>query len=318
MSIDESSVALVADRRDNLQEITGIGAKFAEALYQAGIARFADLARYSPQQISALLKEQGGATAAPERIKAEDWIGQAGRLAGSVDSELGATAVKTESPPVEAAVDNQKPARHQHAGFSLFFDYIIHESGEREWQTKVYHEEASKEAIFAGTDTAVWVNWIMKQAKLPPVSASGTSVEEVEEDEVKSTQAVAHQYDVKLQLLGVQAIPGPSAGLEDNKWVAEVRFALRGPDAAFIAGQRIPYQVEFQMLDLTTNKIAYFVELSEFQLEPGKFEYLDRHEMPMPDAGRYELQTNVYVHPPAEMRACYAGPALNIKQGDVT
>ena len=65
---------------DDLTRIDGIGPKYAAALQAVGIRTYGQLAAQDPEQVAARLKAEG-VRVGGDRIKAEDWIGQAGRLA---------------------------------------------------------------------------------------------------------------------------------------------------------------------------------------------------------------------------------------------
>ncbi len=183
MTAQENVAASVDDERDDLETIKGVGPAFADALNIIGIRRFADLAQYTPDQLSTALLEQASARVPPERIEADNWIGQARELARRVNTER--------RPPEERAEVAKEPeeappelAWRQHAGFSLFFDYLTDEHGERAWQTRVYHDESGEEALFPGTETALWVNWILERAKLPdttaePIAAAARAADEI-------------------------------------------------------------------------------------------------------------------------------------------
>jgi predicted flap endonuclease-1-like 5' DNA nuclease len=177
-----NEAALVASEHDDLQKISGIGPKFAKALYQIGINSYTDLVQHTPEQLASLLTQQGNVKIAPERIEADHWLEQAQVFVAEsydLDSDLDIEEVDTrplsETAAEELAIGQKPQEWHQHAGFSLFFDYIVHNADEREWQTRLYHEETGNEVLLEGTDTAVWANWVEKQANLPHPSAEEVS-----------------------------------------------------------------------------------------------------------------------------------------------
>jgi hypothetical protein len=308
MGADEEAVALHERTGDNLEAIHGIGPTFARSLNQAGIYQYAELAQFSPQQLAQVLTEKAGVRIAAERIEASNWIGQAEALAkrsatATAAQEKGAKMrVETEAVPAAAS----QPAWRQHAGFSLFFDSVTHESGQQEWKTRVYHEESGREIQFSTTDASTWVSWIVKRAQLPPTEAEPV---ERDEEEVVETARIDHPYNVKLRIQDVEVGPTDAA---DDRYQININFALVGPDARAVAAQRIPYTVEIQTVNLAAGTLVQFVESEKLQLEPDVLAYTVHHELPMPDAGRYELQTIVYVDSPAEMLAYHTGPTLNI------
>ncbi len=76
--VDDMGVAIVPEQTvggATLTEIAGIDAALADRLQAAGIYTVADVARSTPEELAA-------ATGIPaEQIAAEDWTGQANRLA---------------------------------------------------------------------------------------------------------------------------------------------------------------------------------------------------------------------------------------------
>jgi predicted flap endonuclease-1-like 5' DNA nuclease len=64
---------------DDLTQIRDIGPRFAEALKQIGITRFAQLAAQSPEALESQLAPLVNVRA--QRIRANNWIGQAAHLA---------------------------------------------------------------------------------------------------------------------------------------------------------------------------------------------------------------------------------------------
>lgn len=64
---------------DDLTKINDIGPRFANALKQIGITRFAQLAELSPDALAERLAPL--VTVRAQRIATNDWIGQASRLA---------------------------------------------------------------------------------------------------------------------------------------------------------------------------------------------------------------------------------------------
>lgn len=71
-----------AQMPDNLQQISGIGAKTAELLAGLGITRFDQIAAWDSAQKKEIAAALGRAGA---RIDADDWIGQAKALIGGTD-----------------------------------------------------------------------------------------------------------------------------------------------------------------------------------------------------------------------------------------
>ena len=71
--------AAAPQSKDDLTVIKGIGPKAAENLAARGITRFAQIAAWSERDVDEVEASLGGV---PGRIRRDDWIGQARRLAG--------------------------------------------------------------------------------------------------------------------------------------------------------------------------------------------------------------------------------------------
>jgi hypothetical protein len=229
----------------------------------------------------------------------------------SDDPDSDSDIIEVEAKPLsetaaeELAVGPKPQEWHQHAGFSLFFDYIAHNADEREWQTRLYHEETGNEVLLEGTDTAVWANWVEKQANLPHPSAE----EESEEVATAVAPHTSHSADVELQI--VEVTVSASAETEETCDV-DVQFALSGADVMALTSQSVPYQIELQTIDLAANTINHRIESDMQHLQPDMSEYTVRERLPLPAPGQYELQTVLYLHAPGEKIAYHIGPTLNI------
>ena len=62
--------------KDDLTAINGIGPVYAQALHDAGVTTFASLAEQDPDELAQRMHHK----VSPERIRHEDWIGQAKQL----------------------------------------------------------------------------------------------------------------------------------------------------------------------------------------------------------------------------------------------
>ncbi|KAA3661480.1 MAG: hypothetical protein DWQ04_16320 [Chloroflexi bacterium] len=327
MNASENIATLSKSQNDNLESISGIGPTFARALNQIGINQFADLTRYSPQQLSIALANKANVKVSPERIEANDWIGQA-KVLGQSTNQKAAPQQKTKNskPAAKSAprVGSREKNRHQHAGFSLFFDYLVPEQGIKEWQTYLYHEESGEEVKLDGTETAVWAEWIIKQAQFPDEPEAELLKEELpkeappkekqKEEPVADITHAAQSQAARLQVVDVNTVSAPD--LPADEFMIEVQLAVAGGGAQSIVNKQIPFQVEIQTLDLMNSQIINFVEMGQQKFQAGKLDYQVRMVLPIPDVGRYELLTVAYVNKPAEMIAYHTGPILNIKGGD--
>ena len=79
MAVDENAVSSAGNVQDNLETITGIGPRTAEALSHIGIHRLEELAESTPDGLAKALFDGVGLRISPKRIEAMNWIGQARR-----------------------------------------------------------------------------------------------------------------------------------------------------------------------------------------------------------------------------------------------
>jgi predicted flap endonuclease-1-like 5' DNA nuclease len=75
----EPAAAPAADASDDLTAIDGIGPKYAKGLNELGITTFARLQQADPDDLAEQLKSLG-LRIIGDRIRSEDWIGQAAKL----------------------------------------------------------------------------------------------------------------------------------------------------------------------------------------------------------------------------------------------
>jgi hypothetical protein len=194
---------------------------------------------------------------------------------------------------------------HQQAGFSLFFDYMFNEHGERTWQTRiwqtrVYHDETGQETLFPGIEPALWVAWIQTQAGLPFLVRLGTDAPEL----FTPTPPVTARQ-VGLELLE------PTIEPQARTLVVTLRFRISGSSAELYAATQVPYQVEFHIINLA-NAATNLVASERGHLQPGTLEYTSQQIFPVPELGRYELQSIVLLLSPAAVIGMYQGPVIRI------
>jgi hypothetical protein len=292
MNNEEEAIRPDTEAHDELEAIHGIGPTFAQALHKVGIHHYADLSNYTPEKLSLLLSQEAGVKAPAERIETKDWIGQARQLAAKTTAVSGNSdhAHNSNSP---AATEAPPPKRRQHAGFSIFFDYTLAESGEREWQTRVYHEESGTDTALPGLETQQWVKVILEKAALPVAEQSSSAVA----GEAKAAPVVesetAAPLDVAVEIVGVnasRAVGQPAAS--DKALAVDVHFRLKGADAQMLMTGRQPFQVEVQSIDVESGNL-HSVDSGYDHLQPGIDAYAHRLLCAMPPLGRYELRTTV-------------------------
>lgn len=287
---------------DDLQQIDDIGRATAEALARIGIRTFGALADETPERLSDRLA-QAGLRVSLRRIITKNWIGQARQL---IDRAAPAAPQADHATPLP---QQQGPAWHQFAGFSLFFDQVPDAHGETRWQTRLYHEESGDEMLFDGGEMRDWANWIKQRADLPAAALlPEPPAPESAAPPAQPTQAGpiwAEILDVSVR----QAVhPG---GQLIARLVAEVSFQLSGPRATDLFASRSTYMLEFYVVDLTTHAERPLC-VNYGSLDPsGSFDAVHHTEFATPRQGRYELHT-VLTFPPHAIRSYYEGPIINV------
>lgn len=308
---------LAKGQSDDLEAINGIGPKFAEALHAAGIRRYADLVDYEPEALSEALLAQAGVRVPSERIEANHWIDQAQRLTSKTKAEYNSPRLEEEPEGTRVTANHPKPSR-QHAGFSLFFDYVQENQAGRAWQTRVYHEESGEEGLFSGTKTEPWLTWILERARLPgsvPEFRRGPEVSGLPIPERAPGIAPLERVDpgtARLEIASLdldRAQPWPRA--PEDKLHARVRFHVTGSGGSELVERRFRYRLEIHTVDLEQDTSA-LVATHERRLEPGLFNYERDVTFKMPEPGHYQVYCMILLPPPGASMDFCPGPVFRV------
>src|SRR5262245_34243942 len=163
----------VSEKIDDFLQIKGIGQTTAQALLNAGVHRFTDLADHTPESLSALLKTTR-LTIAPNRIERDNWIGQARKLVHNSDQPESSPRETTLQPA--SAPETQPQASFvdciELSDFVVAFGYAISQAGEKSLQTKVEHTQNGQSERWDGVATTQLLNWMLNRANLPPSEAA--------------------------------------------------------------------------------------------------------------------------------------------------
>jgi hypothetical protein len=300
----------------NLTQIKGIARTTAEAMYEIGIHSYADLIEYLSQhtaeEFSEALKEHG-VTRPPGLIDREAWIRAAEKL-----NKGAPTPPKGEAEPVEEP--KEQPSREHDAVFTVSFDVTRDEAEEPVLNTTVYDEgNGGKEETFQGTDTSLWISWMLERANLPFVIKPITAEVEATGEELPPTKAEAaipsipgELYDFLLEIDDVQLSEiGPMLEIPEKSLKAEIKIKLSGSDAEKLSLQGTSFRTEIYTIDLDSGYPRQ-VGSKEDQFEPHIFEYTHQIGFTMPDVGRYEFHNLVRLLPSGELRASHRGPTMRI------
>ena len=193
--------ASVFGETDDLERIEGLDPWIADLLRLSGVAGIRALAGLSAEALTARVREQAAVELTADRIERENWLGQARRLRGQNHG------------------GDDEGAR-QAGGFSLFFDVVHDERGEKMWQTRIYHEESGQEVVLPGIESGAWAAWILSHA-LPESERRGVRTPHPPPDRPSL-------HNLRIRILGASLIGGATGiGHEDDRSV-EVRVEVSG------------------------------------------------------------------------------------------
>ena len=148
---------------DDLKRISGIGPAAARRLERAGIRSYADLATSTPEELGAKLAGVAGHSTG--RIAAEDWIGQARRLAGEL------------------------PAAQQSASFDVEFLVAVSDAVRC---TKVRDNQTGADASWPGWDFDRLVAFLRARVPVADAEASASAIpSEQDEPEARRRELAA-------------------------------------------------------------------------------------------------------------------------------
>jgi hypothetical protein len=306
---------------DNLEEIDGIGPGYAQALNRAGIFSFADLGSYrTAEELREVLREEAGIEVPLWKIEKNEWLEQA-RHRGAVheDAREGEEPDERKVEITESAQpESEQPSWRQHAGFSIFFDYVADEKTwqTRIWQTRGYHDESGDEVQFPGVEPDRWVGWILEKADLPfdaePNLEAGVEPEAGYTPQREGETKAQEKDEPKIEFLDVQVSEvKPSSHLPEKQLAATIRFRIVGPDVEEMAAQSLAYRLEVHAVDLESGE-SDLVASGRGRLRSQVSEYSSWQQFPFPEVGRYRLDTIALLLPPGDVAAYHHGPVIKI------
>lgn len=307
------------ETNDNLEEIEGVGPGYADALRQAGVHTFADLAHFtSPEALHAVLLENAETDVPLWKIERNDWIGQARKkVAAKVVTKRAAAEPQSAAGNAGPASEESPPPEEwqEHAVFMVFFERRAGEEGQELWQTRTYRSENDGEvAAFPGVEPFPWVEWILNNAHLPFEVPSPMLAEQPAEAEETGIVAetglpAAEGFTVAIRNASLSEL-GPTADAPEKGLGAEVQFDVSWPPAA--SETPAHYRVEIHTVELESGDTA-LVASEGGRLESGVHSYRSHQRFPIPEVGRYRLHYVVLLLPPAGAVAFHDGPTLNIR-----
>jgi hypothetical protein len=324
-NVEKTAVSASNEREfsiNRLAKIDGIAQKTAEAMYQIGIHGYADLAQYlsqhTTQQVSAALQEHG-VNRPPAFINQETWVRQAREF--SMRENTAPTPPEEEPEPVKKLEEapSSRTGQEHNAVFTVSFDVARGDDREPVLHTTVHDgTNGGREGVFQGEDTAPWVNWMLERANLPVAVEHIATQTGVLGDRLPiKTEAAAPPIPVELDGTRLEigdvrlSIVRPTLRVPEKRLKAEISFQLSGADAETLAAKGIPFRIEEYTVDIASG-VSELVASDRSQLEPQVLQYKSEQEFDIPDVGRYEFHSIVFLLPPGNVAAYYRGPTIRV------
>jgi len=271
----------------DLCAIHGLGEKTAKALPMLGISSCADLAQYLTQHtaedLSNRLAEQGVQIRA-KQIENQDWLGQARKRAGRPSTEPAKP-----KPEGGTAEEGEKANPSGHPPIEVRFGVIFRREQDH-WTVTTYDERRNGPEKVWGIEPAEWANWILRRMELP-----------LPEVEAAAPPAVG------IGITDVQAYEAERF----KKLAVKVHFVVSGSKKGALAAAHTPFWIHVHTADLVSGTIS-LVASEQGRFEPEKFDYLEELRFPIPEVGRYQVQTLVLLLPPVGTMALYEGPTFQV------
>ena len=167
-----------------------------------------------------------------------------------------------------------------------------------------------------GISTKRLIDWMLTQADLPMHSElEAPSVS----DEVGTEPSVVAEPDQEAQLeiadLWVTETLTPLATGESEPLPllqAEARLMLAGPAAIDLTSDRIPFTIDFYLVNSENNHSELVATTSE-DLTPGQMVYEVQEAFRIPPVGRYQLFVVARLSPPGKLVTHLQGPTIRVK-----
>lgn len=309
----ENPADSTVDGDDKLTDISGLGQAAERELHSLGIRRFDDLIQYTPEELARRLYEHTGSQRYSDKyIRNNDWIGQAKSRMGARNKLKASLPEATPAAaPAAQVAKTQIKGWKRHAEFTLYFETIPPEQEDQPWQTRVWHtcirdRECDREETFEGITPEPWVRWIFQQAGLAGELDLGLL-----EQRAEAPAAPAPPSPAQVSILDVEIERQSAPGVGSKALATSLRFMIAGADAEALAAERTPYQILVLLVD-QARQISELVASERGRLQAEQTEYAHRLGFPLPNVGRYEVQSLVLVQAPTELVASHHGPRFTV------
>ncbi len=304
--------------KDNFLEIKGISEALNKALTNLGVSGYDDLARYTPEKLSSLLKP-AIPWIYPRYFERWDILGQARDLARARSNSEKAKAVRDRQ---KAAEQEATPAPttewEELDNFMVMFGYAIGSKGEKHFQTKVYHSDPGDEELWDGLASDELLTWVFNRAKLPQ-SVKAKARSEIKRAATNATpdQLVSETVSASIELSDLRVYQAKTTvafggRLQPEVLRAESSLKLVGADAAELTEERASYSVDMYLFDFETKSSESVGSYSD-QLRPGQTSYKIQKDFPIPATGQYQLYVSARLLPPAVGATHLQGPRIRVE-----
>ena len=307
------------DPSDDFQQIKGIGSSIAQALKEAGIQTFPDLAAKEPGQLADLLKGKV-AFISPQRIERDDWIGQAQLLAQaeiqrestppSMNNDEVTQPTESESVPENVVTHN---TWREIADFFVSFGYLLDREGGEIIQTKAHHSQTAQENVWEGIDLEHLTDWMLRQTNLPlpeetASDASGEGFEGLQNSPEEEQEVRLELTDLWVSEVASVTTSGQAKGRQLS---ARSKLNLSGASAMELTQAETPFEIEIHLVDSST-KMSILAASNPDRLIPGVVNYDILNHFRIPPAGQYQLYLFARLLPPWSVVTHLQGPMIHV------
>lgn len=269
------------------RRISGIGPGIEQRLRSAGIETFEQLAGMNTGEILDALQGIVGIT--PERITAQDWTGQAYRLAEQLQKRSSSTH------------HIEEIGEHDRQHYESFMIELLLEEDRTVRRTRVVHVQNGEKENWAGWRPDRMIEWLTEKSEmtregLPPDQEPGYP----KSKSMRETMAIEtrRQFAGKLNAGSLEIIH-PGEGQFSRFYTSgeplEIILPLDLSQVTAPSGAMICYQAHVQARQLGVGK---YIHLAEIQ---GEFPFAEQMTLAIQVAGlepgTYRLETAVRIYP---------------------
>lgn len=281
------------ENKDDFEVISGIGASIAEALYQSGIYRFSELARFTSEDLADLLSARVAFVSA-QRIENDDWLGQARTLAS------------------EQSIHTPETNWRELADFFVSFGETVDADGIAKIHTKVHHSQGDQSECWDGIVTEELIQWMLSHANL---------AQEPERDKNKwkkqipvQDEDLVEEVNLEVSDLWISQVSVPVQDKPENtQSVVRVEGSLdfSGPDALSLTYEIVPFSIEIYLINKDDSH-SRLATIYNGQTEPHELNYKFQQDFAIPKRGKYRICLKARLLHPFMAEVQTHGPILRV------